>query len=224
MVNTDMKKYLLVFIIFTSHYALAQSFYGNWYLMDKTDLWEFEIQKDTLRMYPHTPSDLSKHNTPEMAGAVMAFKEKVIKDTVMSCRYISVSNGHESGSITLSLSKSGKKSRLYLSAIPDKGNENIITPVRLITAEEIKLYATLPDLSEMTDADFITFANKVTALTTRYKQHTDTMSKIYLFSELKFIIADLGYNPFISPEDIETKLKKFETRPATSRIAKSYQH
>jgi hypothetical protein len=217
--NLFIFSFLLAFAV--SSFGQARA--GSWYLLDEKSLWEVVLKNDTLVMYPKVPFDL-KVNEPRLIGTIVALTLKNTTGNTSTYRFTAVHNKNETGQISFTRNSSSKNERLLFTALPDRGNEKIITPIKLISADEINSYSALKDISEMTDDDFIVYAQKVDSLVTDYKKNRETMSKEYLHTELKLIIAGLGYNPLLNMQELNEKLTKFKTRPATAQIAKSYRH
>lgn len=70
----------------------------------------------------------------------------------------------------------------------------------------------------MGEKEFIAFANEIIALKEKWKD-ASSVSRQYLLSEVKYILAAMGYNPLLSMNDLETNLiSRFKNNPNTKEL------
>lgn len=218
-----MKKIVLLLALLATATLYPQSIEGNWYLNDKSYLVKLTIKGDTILAYqdlPYTasldtilPADMvlrilkpEKNDGNKTSYTIQVIKGKKV-DTDIRSAIFEVAGTHDNP-------------MLLLNMIKNKDNP-LTPPIKLITRKEVERYATLKDITQMDESTFITFANKVIALREEYKKAA-FKSKEYYMSEVKFLLAEMGYNPLVRVHDLGTNLiDRFRDNPNTKELVET---
>jgi hypothetical protein len=219
-----MKKYLLtLFAALWGVAAFSQSVDGDWYLIYRNNLRHLKIAGDTIYGYSNPNSfnnldSLTIHS--KVADKAVILKRETIGTVLkLLATELNKPEGEDEATKELMLEiVEGKYPQLLFTIVDNTDDNEINLPLRLVTFDELKSYTKLKNVADMGEKEFIAFANKSIALKQKW-QESGGVSRQYLISEIKHILAGMGYNPLITMNEIGQKLfGRFTDNPNTKEL------
>lgn len=218
-----MKQFILLLALLATATLYSQSVEGHWYLVYRNNIRHVEITKDTIYHYDASDGfgnpDSLITNKIDHDMEVIVRRETVGNKIVYYTKEINDRETKALTELTLELHE-GKYPQLMVTIMREKdkkaGTQSL--PLRFITLNELKSYTQLKNVTNMGEKEFIAFANEIIALKEKWKD-TSSVSRQYLLSEVKYILAAMGYNPLLSMNDLETNLiSRFKNNPNTKEL------
>lgn len=208
-----MKKIILLLALLATATLYSQSVEGNWYLPEKNDFRVFSIKGDSVVIYTDIPFDSVANLTSERIILSITHTEK----TANAVQYDVEERKTGNDKATLQVEVVTEKHTVaYMKITKGKDRDKFNQPLRFITTEEIAGYAALKNLDTLTKEDFITLANHMINL--QESTPKSGVGKAYLRSEMKYLLAKMGYNPLVKALEMSEIFAKFKTDPETQGL------
>lgn len=210
---------VLVFLLFPVTGYSQELPEGRWYFLDKNDIGILEVTKDSLTNYESSKFEInvSEKLTRGSGFAIMTQNYKDGVHTIVLKPYQT--------KVTI---QKGKVDYSYILVAIDHNPIDNFTGVenKYITLEELNSYKALKNVDEMTEKDFTELAtltiNLRETLVNQFSKAGMPFPEYHLYSQMKYKMARLGYNPLISFSELGKKLQKFRSNPNTKQLCNQF--
>lgn len=204
-----MRFQLVFFLAFFSTSLLAQSaFEGKWYLVTKNNYRTFEVSGDSLTL--HVTDGFTTQTTCGLTEVDYHYtiQSKELQGDSLTC--IAYSDKSDTTVFVFYLDTVKAGTRLWVKERKNCEEGPFFT---LVSETEINTYASFKSLDNMSEADFITFAQNLQILMTQ--PDINKYGRHYSISKMKYVLIDLGYDPRFNIKELPLKLKAFEQNERT---------
>lgn len=214
--SLKMNKIALIFCLTLINFGFSQdTLEGNWYLVSRNNYRVIHITSDSIFMHTTDGFTLNETDHFDPTESYKILDKKKVGDTTYyeAKRYLS-------DTVLMSFWKDGNLTSSNLMFDVRSISQLNFEPIylKLVQETEIKSFQNLKNISEMTVEDFLKFTDQMLIL----KNETKRLTRQYLFSEVKYMLADLGYDPRIKLSSLTDRLEKYanleETKTAYDAV------
>lgn len=187
---------------------MSDSMLGNWYLVSRNNLKQFVIAEDSIGNQTMKGFDV---NTPTTVYLKKIISKQTKSDTLL-VEYLNVRD-NEIEQVCYVVDNQYKYARLRMFSLDTDDPVLFI----LVSKLELESYNALKDVKEMTENDFVLFAPYFKEQIDQFQSQKQKKSRHQIYSEIKYKLVEMGYNPLFNISLLEEYFSKFSENPNTKQ-------